>query len=97
MWRNSIPAGLDRWLLKELSLTPDVPKAGIVAALRPEKNHELFLRAAQLIHEQLPRAEFLVVGDGAERAKLEKLAGDLGLGGAVHFLGAGATCPSCWL
>ena len=31
---------------QELGLTPTTPVAGIVAALRPEKNHELFLRAA---------------------------------------------------
>jgi glycosyltransferase involved in cell wall biosynthesis len=92
-----IPNGVDvekyhpRWpvpaLQKELSLTADSPVAGIVAALRPEKNHELFLQAAKLIHQALPATKFLVIGDGPLRGSLESLAGELGLQDAVLFLG----------
>jgi glycosyltransferase involved in cell wall biosynthesis len=37
---------------------------GILAALRPEKDHETFLRAASLASERNPRARFIIVGDG---------------------------------
>jgi len=74
-------------LLAELNLDPAAPVAGIVAALRPEKNHEMFLRVAAAVHEKLPAARFLVVGDGAERPKLESLAQSLGIADAVQFLG----------
>ena len=47
-WPNAGPAA-------ELGLPPGTPTAGIVAALRPEKNHELFLRAAAMVHAAIAR------------------------------------------
>jgi glycosyltransferase involved in cell wall biosynthesis len=92
-----IPNGVDverfhpRWpsrsLREQLRLPERAPVAGIVAALRPEKNHELFLRSAALVRQQLPEAQFLVVGDGPRRAELERLARQWPLAYAVHFLG----------
>ena len=98
-----IPNGVDaekfhpRWpngtLRQSLGLPPGTPIAGIVAALRPEKNHELFLRAAALVRRQLPEARFLVIGDGPRRAALETLAAELSLGQAVQFLGTRSDVP----
>jgi len=86
---RAIPNGIDmakfhpRWpsraLQEELGLAPGAPVVGIVAALRPEKNHELFLRAGAMVRRQRPDVRLLIVGDGPERAKLEALATDLGL------------------
>ncbi len=61
--------------------------AGIIAALRPDKAHDIFLQAAALVAAANPATHFLVVGDGPRRAFLEELAGRLGLGGRVSFLG----------
>jgi glycosyltransferase involved in cell wall biosynthesis len=98
-----IPNGADlerfhpRWpnaaLQERLGLGPQTPAVGIVAALRPEKNHELFLQAAALVHEKLPEARFLVVGDGPRREKLETLSNELGLAGVVRFLGTRRDVP----
>jgi glycosyltransferase involved in cell wall biosynthesis len=98
-----IPNGVDverfhpRWpdavLRKELGLEVRQPVAGIIAALRPEKNHQLFLRAAALVRHTLPAVKFLVVGDGPEREKLENLSQALDLDGVVHFLGARHDIP----
>ncbi len=74
-------------LKEELGLEDDVPVAGIVAALRPEKHHELFLRSAKLIRQNVPKARFLVVGDGPQRAKLEVVAEQLSIADSVDFLG----------
>jgi glycosyltransferase involved in cell wall biosynthesis len=92
-----IPNGVDverfhpRWpnraLRREVGLPHGAPVAGIVAALRPEKHHELFLRAAALVRQEVSEAQFLIVGSGPQREELERLAQDLSLGGAVHFLG----------
>jgi glycosyltransferase involved in cell wall biosynthesis len=81
------PRWPDRRLQVELNLDPAAPVAGIVAALRPVKNHEMFLYAAALVHVAQPAARFLVVGDGPERPRLEALARDLGIAGAVCFAG----------
>ncbi|MEZ6120285.1 MAG: glycosyltransferase [Pirellulaceae bacterium] len=48
----------------ELSIPPDAPVIGIVAALRPEKNHALFLEAARRIAQVRSDAHFVIVGDG---------------------------------
>ena len=74
-------------LRQRLRLPERAPVAGIVAALRPEKNHELFLRSAALVREKVAEARFLIVGDGPQRAGLERLARELSLADAVHFLG----------
>jgi glycosyltransferase involved in cell wall biosynthesis len=83
----------DESLRRRLGLPGRAPVAAIVAALRPEKNHELFLRAADLIRRDVPEARFLVVGDGAERVRLEKLACGLSLGESVQFLGTRSDVP----
>ncbi len=71
-----------------IGVDSSVPLGVIVAALRPEKNHSLFLRMACAVRSQIPNAEFAIVGDGPERSKLEHLAEELGIERAVHFLGS---------
>ncbi len=85
---------------EELNLGPNVPLVGILAALRPEKNHEMFLRVARNITRRIPEARFVVIGDGPQRAELEQLAAELGLlsergtaGAAVRFLGNRSDVP----
>jgi glycosyltransferase involved in cell wall biosynthesis len=80
-------------LREGLGLPPGAPVAAIVAALRPEKNHELFLRSAALALRAAPAAHFLIVGDGALRRQLEAQADDLGLAGVAHFLGTRSDIP----
>lgn len=65
----------------------DAPLVGIVARLVPIKAHEVFLAMAVRVRQAYPRAVFLIVGDGELRAALERRAGELGLTGAVRFLG----------
>ena len=59
----------------------------IIAALRPDKAHEIFLKAALIVLEQNPRAHFLIIGDGPLRASLEAQAKLSGIDDHVHFLG----------
>ncbi len=74
-------------LRRALNIDPRTPLAGIVAALRPEKNHTLLLRAFERVRNEIPAAELLIIGDGPERKSLERLSAELGLTGVVHFLG----------
>ncbi len=64
-----------------------------MAALRPEKNHELFLQAAALVRRELPETRFLVIGDGPRRPALESLARELLPAAAVRFLGTRRDVP----
>jgi len=77
----------DAALRARLGLPAEAPLVAIIAALRPEKNHELFLRMAARVRESVPQSHFLIIGDGALRPGLEQLAHDLGIAEAVHFLG----------
>lgn len=79
---------------ESLALAPGDFVVAIVAALRPEKNHEMFLRAAARFHARGGSGVFLVVGDGKEAGKLHGLAGELGLGSAVRFMGARDDIPA---
>ncbi len=84
-----------------LGAPPEAPVIGITAVLRPEKNHELLLRAFSRVRAELPQAELWIVGDGPRREFLELEAARAGLsfarfpngaaavasGAAVRFLG----------
>jgi glycosyltransferase involved in cell wall biosynthesis len=72
----------------ELRIEPDAPVVGIVAALRTEKNHDLFLDSAKRLTASMPRARFVIAGDGPERSRLERLAVELGIGNKVHLIGS---------
>jgi len=74
-------------LRASLGLRPESPVAGIVAALRPEKNHELFLEAVSRVARAVRNAQFLIIGGGRRQAELERLASGLGVAGTVRFLG----------
>lgn len=66
------------------SIPADDIWVAMVAALRPEKNHELAIEAlAQAEHP----ARLLVVGDGPRREALQAHAQALGVAESVHFLG----------
>ncbi len=73
---------------RELGLPAGAKVIAILAALRPEKNHELFLAGAAEILRQEPTAKFLVIGDGPLRSGLEQLAEQLGVAQATQFLGS---------
>jgi glycosyltransferase involved in cell wall biosynthesis len=70
-----------------LGIPAESPIAGIVAALRPDKAHEIFLQAALLVRGRMPDARFLIVGDGPRRDALERCAHELGIAEALHFMG----------
>ncbi len=86
------PAARKRWRLK-LNIPPDSPVVGIVAALRPEKNHALFLNSAAAVLDQLPDTHFVIVGDGPERSGIEQLADSLRIPNAVHLVGCTQDVP----
>lgn len=75
-------------LAASLGIGPEHAVVGIVAVLRPEKDHATFFRAARIVIDQLPRARFLVVGDGTLRAELSRLVDELGIAEKVIFTGS---------
>ncbi len=78
---------------KELGLDVSTPLVGIVAALRPEKNHPLFIRMAAAVTRSYPTSHFVIVGDGPQRSLIESTARDLGISESVHLLGTRNDTP----
>jgi glycosyltransferase involved in cell wall biosynthesis len=75
---------------------PDVPPQPLAARgrrityvgrLERYKNVDLLLRALARLLPRFPDAELAVVGQGADRARLERLAGELGVAARVRFTG----------
>jgi glycosyltransferase involved in cell wall biosynthesis len=60
---------------------------GIVANLRPVKDHQTFLRAMQLVQRQVPEAAFLIAGEGELLGALSDLSKELGIADRTFFLG----------
>jgi glycosyltransferase involved in cell wall biosynthesis len=87
------PLPADEALRASLDLSPNDRVVAIVAALRPEKDHELLLRAIAQIRMQIPTTKLLVIGDGPERPNLERLIGELNLADAVRLCGVRSDVP----
>jgi glycosyltransferase involved in cell wall biosynthesis len=66
---------------------------GSVANLRPVKAIDVFLEAAKLVVQEKPEVYFVVVGDGPERANLEKLVQGVGIANNVRFFGSRTDIP----
>jgi phosphatidyl-myo-inositol dimannoside synthase len=59
-----------------------------VGRLQRRKGHDQVIAAMRSLRETQPGLRYAVVGDGDERARLEGLVADYGLGGRVTFTGA---------
>jgi N-acetylglucosaminyldiphosphoundecaprenol N-acetyl-beta-D-mannosaminyltransferase len=71
----------------EFDVPEDAQIVGITAVLRPEKAHEVLLRATAAIADRFPSLHLLLLGDGPERPHLSDLAERLGISERVHFTG----------
>ncbi|MBI2447861.1 MAG: glycosyltransferase family 4 protein [Candidatus Omnitrophica bacterium] len=72
---------------KELGLEPGRPVIGMVACLKPQKAPIDFVRVANEVRKKIPEAQFILVGDGILRARVERLKDKLGLDGNLVFTG----------
>lgn len=70
-----------------LDIPVNAPVAGIVAALRPEKQHVMLVEAWAKVVGQIPDARLLVVGDGVERQAIDRKASELGITDNICMLG----------
>ena len=85
---------LRRALVTELRLSDATAVIGIVANLRPVKDHATLLRAVAMLTSRWPRLRVVLVGDGESRSELEPLARTLGIAEQVAFAGRRAGLPN---
>ena len=70
-----------------LGVSPDAFAIGTVARFDPVKDLTALLDAFITLRATVPHAELVLIGDGPERARLERHAGEAGVAHAVHFGG----------
>ena len=80
-------------LRHEVGIPAAAPVCGIVAALRPEKNHELFVEAASHVRQRIPESHFVIVGDGPERDKIASAIANHDMTRNFHLLGSRSDIP----
>jgi len=72
----------------ELGIPDDERVVGIVGRLVPVKNHRLLFRSVPILENRLGRpVRILVVGSGLLESELRSLAGQMGIGDRVMWLG----------
>lgn len=72
-----IPNGIDVSAVKnavaksrsELGIAEDAFVVGMIGRLSPQKAPDVFIRAAKLIHDEIPNSAFIIVGSGEEEVK----------------------------
>ncbi len=79
--------GVDPQMFSPSDGEPNPPVILSVGNLIPVKGHELLLRAFAAIQNQFPGLSLEIIGDGPERSRLQKLAGEQGIAGSVYFRG----------
>ena len=83
-------------LRTRLGLGPEVPLAGFVGRLSPEKGPEVFVRAALMLKARFPAAQTVLVGEGPMHDELLGLVRRYGLEGQVHLAGVWHDMPALY-
>jgi len=87
------PDSGDPAVVRSLGVPDDAQLVGIVANLRPVKDHFLFLCAAKLVADDVPGAAFLLAGTGPLRGELGRLAEKLDIADRVFFTDGRGSVP----
>jgi glycosyltransferase involved in cell wall biosynthesis len=74
-------------VLASLGISPNGFVLTTIAKCIPEKGLNYLLEAAQMVVTQIPNTTFVIVGDGPDRAKLERQAVTLGIRDKCIFTG----------
>ena len=70
----------------DINVPEGVPLVGFMGRLEYEKGPDLFLKAAEHIHQQMPAVHFIMVGDGSMKDQLKLLCTQMKLDGQMHFI-----------
>lgn len=72
---------------ESLGIDASEPVVTMVAAMRPEKAHDVLLRALAILEHGGRRVRVMLAGDGPRRAALDRIVEELGIRSRVDFLG----------
>lgn len=63
----------------DLGIADDAFVVGMIGRLSAQKAPDVFIRAAEIIHKEIPNSAFIIVGDGEQREEIETFARQHGL------------------
>ena len=81
------PGKADDDIYKKYGIAKTKPTVLYIGRIDPEKSLDVLIEAFALVLKKVPNAQLVMVGDGASRNDLEKLADKLEISKSVHFLG----------
>jgi glycosyltransferase involved in cell wall biosynthesis len=81
------PRRKEKELLEELIISDNALIIGNIARLALVKDHITLIKAFALTKKHCPDMKLLIIGDGPERSKLERLVNELKLSDKIAFLG----------
>ncbi|MDP6116471.1 MAG: glycosyltransferase family 4 protein [Planctomycetota bacterium] len=67
-------------------LNGHLPVIGMIAPMEKGRGHGSFMRAAQLVRQSFPKAQFLLAGEGPEQPRFRRTARQLGLAEHLTFV-----------
>ena len=82
-----IPNGIDFERIQEVEPSGEESDIIFAGRLIRDKNVDVLIKTVKLLRDDVPDIKCVIVGDGPERARLEKLTGELGLKRNVEFRG----------
>jgi len=82
-----IPNGIDFEKIRTIKPSPPTGDVIFAGRLIKEKGVDLLIRAMPIVKQVYPDLNYVITGDGPERAKLEKLASKLNLEDNIKFTG----------
>lgn len=81
---------------RDLGLPEEAVVVAIVGRLGIEKGHRFFVSSAAEVLKCHPATQFIIVGEGVERAGIEVLVAELGIQTSVHFMGHRHDMPTLY-
>ena len=82
-----IPNGIDFKKIEKIKPSEEERDIIFAGRLIKEKNVDVLIKAINLIKKEVPNVKCMIIGDGPEKRRLERLAKDLGMDNNTKFTG----------
>ena len=82
-----IPNGIDFGKIEKVKPSEEETDIIFAGRLIKEKNVDVLIKAINLVGKEIPDVKCMIIGDGPERKKLEKLANELEMDNNIKFTG----------
>ena len=82
-----IPNGIDFGEIEMIKASDEESDVIFAGRLIKEKNVDVLIKAVKLVRKEIPDIKCMIIGDGPEKSKLEKLNSDLKMDNNIRFMG----------